>query len=87
MSIIFNLEPKLTAQLSPELVNGTSNKNAINLVCKAIVTEGVILASYQFTWMKNNDSLDSSDSRYMVCTCSTCVQLCILCNSNCVPFK
>ena len=68
MHIIFNLEPQLTAQLLPELVNGTSNEDTINLICKAIVTEGVILTSYHFTWIKNNDSLDLSDSRYMVRT-------------------
>lgn len=71
MHIIFNLEPQLTAQLLPELVNGTSNEDAVNLICKAIVTEGVISASYHFIWMKNNESLDLSDSRYMVCAYST----------------
>ena len=81
MHIILNLEPQLTAQLLPELVNGTSNEDTINLICKAIVTEGVILASYHFTWMKNNDSLDLSDSRYMVCARSTHIIMYIqLCN-------
>ena len=64
----FLLEPRIVVQLSPLLVNGTSNEDPIELLCTAIVTEDVILASYQFTWMKNDASVNLSDSIYAVYT-------------------
>ena len=64
----FLLEPRIVVQLSPLLVNGTSNEDPIELLCTAIVTEDVILASYQFTWMKNDGSVNFSDSIYAVYT-------------------
>ena len=64
----FLLEPRIVVQLSPLLVNGTSNEDPIELLCTAIVTEDIILASYQFTWMKNDASVNFSDSIYMVYT-------------------
>ena len=67
--VILKLEPRLTAQLLPPLVTGTSNKDSIELVCKAVVTEGVISesASYRFMWMKNGVPANLSNSTYMVC--------------------
>ena len=64
----FLLEPRIVVQLSPLLVNGTSNEDPIELLCTAIVTEDIILASYQFTWMKNDASVNFSDSIYTVYT-------------------
>ena len=61
--------PSLSAQLLPPLANGTSGEDAIELLCTAVVAEDVILASYQFAWMKNDVPVNLSDSRYMVhCT-------------------
>ena len=69
--IIFTslLDPRLTAELSPPLVTGTSNEDPIELLCSAVVvvTEGIILASYQFEWMKNDVPVNFLDYRYMVC--------------------
>ena len=67
--IIFTslLDPRLTAELLPPLVTGTSNEDPIELLCSAVVTEGVILASYQFEWMKNDVPVNFSDYRYIVC--------------------
>ena len=58
------------AQLLPPLVTGTSNEDPIELLCSAVVIEGIILASYQFEWMKNDIPINFSDYRYMVCTYS-----------------
>ena len=58
------------AQLLPPLVTGTSNEDPVELLCIAVVTEGIILASYQFEWMKNDIPINLSDYRYMVCTYS-----------------
>ena len=64
----FQLEPRLTAQLLPPLITGTSSKDPLELHCSATVVENVILASYQFIWLKNDVPVTLSDSRYMVCT-------------------
>ena len=62
------LGPSLLTQLYPPLANGTSGEDAVELLCTAVVAD-VILASYQFTWMKNDVPVNLSDSRYMVhCT-------------------
>lgn len=64
--LFFLLEPRVIAQILPPLVNGTSSEDPIELVCTAVVTEGIILASYEFTWMKNDASVNLSDSIYTV---------------------
>ena len=48
-------------------MNGTSNEDAIELLCKAVVMESVISASYQFAWLKDDIPLNLSNSKYMVC--------------------
>ena len=65
---LYHIDPQLTAKLLPSFVTGTSNEDPIELRCSAIVTEGIILASYQFEWMKNDIPVNFSDYRYMVCS-------------------
>ena len=64
--LFFLLEPRVIAHLLPPLVNGTSNEDPIKLLCTAVITEGIMLASYEFTWLKNDASVNLSDSIYMV---------------------
>ena len=68
----FHLEPRLTVQLLPPLVTGISSKDPLELNCNVIVAEDVILASYQFIWLRNDIPVTISDSRYIVCLYMPC---------------
>ena len=61
--------PTLTAKLSPSLLNGNPGEDDIELLCTATVAEDVMLASYQFTWIKDDTPIDFSDDRIVVCMC------------------
>ena len=54
------------ARVSPSLLIGNSGEDAIELLCTAIVAEDVMLASYQFTWMKDDTPIDLSNDRIVV---------------------
>ena len=58
--------PTLTAKLSPSLLTGDPGEDAIELLCIAIVAEDVMLATYQFTWIKDDTHIDSSNDRILV---------------------
>ena len=51
------------------MLTGDSGEDPIELLCTAIVREDVVLASYQFTWIKDDSPVDMSNERFMVCIC------------------
>ena len=65
---MYLLAPTLTAKLSPPILTGDPGENAIELLCTAAVAEDVMLASYQFTWIKDDAPVDLSNDRIVVCT-------------------
>ena len=56
-------------KIFPLLLTGDSGEDPIELLCTAIVREDVMLASYQFTWIKDDTPVDMSNERFMVCIC------------------
>ena len=65
--IISSLAPTLATNVSPLLLTGDSGEDPIELLCKVIVREDVALASYKFTWMKDDIPIDLSNGRFVVC--------------------
>jgi len=48
------------------MITGNAGQTPINLICTAVLVESVMSAEYQFTWMKDGNSIDQSDSRINV---------------------
>ena len=60
------LAPTVTASISPTLFTGDSGEDAVELLCTVAVMEDIVEALYQFTWMKNGNSLDILSNRIQV---------------------
>ena len=66
IDIAYALDPSFSVNISPPLLTGNSGEDAIELSCTLLVTEDVISATYQFTWIKDDTPIDLSDNRIMV---------------------
>ncbi|XP_065904759.1 cell adhesion molecule DSCAML1-like isoform X2 [Dysidea avara] len=58
--------PTVTASISPTLFTGDSGEDAVELLCTVAVMEDIVEALYQFTWMKNGNSLDILSNRIQI---------------------
>ena len=63
---VYFVAPTLTLKLYPPLLTGNSGEDSIELLCTAIAEEDVILAAYQFTWLKDNTPIGFSNDRIVV---------------------
>ena len=61
------LVPTLIVQLYPPLFTGDSGEDSVELGCTAIVEEDIILAAYQFVWLKEDTPISLSNDRIVVC--------------------
>ena len=64
--MFFSLAPNLTVILNPSEVRGSAGDDPINLTCTAAVEEDITSSTYQFVWMRNNDTINQSDGRITV---------------------
>ncbi|XP_065907794.1 cell adhesion molecule DSCAM-like isoform X2 [Dysidea avara] len=53
--------PSLTVELLPQLVNGNSGEDTIELICIASVNGNAVSATYKFIWMKDGEPFDFFD--------------------------
>ena len=58
--------PAVTATLSAMFITGNSGEDAIEILCTAVATNGVISASYQFAWIKDDIPINVSSNRIVV---------------------
>jgi len=58
--------PTVTVNATPTLTTGGSGEDAVQLLCTVAVMENIVEALYQFTWIKDGNSLDLSNNRIQV---------------------
>ena len=64
--IYFLTAPSLTVELLPQLVNGNSGEDTIELICIASVNGNAVSATYKFIWMKDGEPFDFFDYKNVV---------------------
>lgn len=62
----------LMANLTPLMFNGTAGRDPVQLNCTASVGFSINSTEYEFVWWRNEQMINSSDGRIMVCMVPLC---------------
>ena len=68
--------PTVTVHTTPTLTTGDSGEDAVKLLCTIAVMENIVEALYQFTWMKDGNSL--SNNRIQVLFINMNIHVCCM---------